>query len=256
MNKPLIKSWSYSRLVEYELCPYRSKLKIIDKIPEPDRPLPPGKTEHANDRGTRIHNELENYIRGTGAFPKEAHRFELEVNAIKRAYEEGKVSLEGEWGFDRNWQPCDYKTAWLRVKLDVSYLRTKKHLIVVDYKSGRKDGNEIKHGEQVMLYGLCAAIREPSVEVIDTELYYLDQSPGDDGSKNFSSTSKPASKWLYHLKAFNNRGLKMTNATEFPPMPSAFACQWCPYKDGICEFAHSAKPVRRKGGVFVRRKGQ
>lgn len=61
----MITSWSFSKLGDFEQCKLKTKLKHIDKIPEPERPLPPGKTEHANDRGTRIHTDCELYINGT-----------------------------------------------------------------------------------------------------------------------------------------------------------------------------------------------
>ena len=64
MSNERIKAWSYSRLVDFEQCKLRAKLKYIDRIPEPARPLPPGKTEHANDRGTRIHDAAERFVRG------------------------------------------------------------------------------------------------------------------------------------------------------------------------------------------------
>ena len=62
MSNERIKAWSYSRLVDFEQCKLRAKLKYIDRIPEPARPLPPGKTEHANDRGTRIHDAGERFV--------------------------------------------------------------------------------------------------------------------------------------------------------------------------------------------------
>lgn len=245
MTAPPIKSWSFSRLADFEICAYRAKLKVVDKVPEPERPLKPGQTEHANDRGTRIHDATEMFIRDKGSFPIEAEKFRPAIESLKNRFAKaGDVSLEGEWGFNKEWEVCDYKKAWLRVKLDASILLSPKHLLVVDYKTGRKFGNEIKHGEQTMLYGACAAIRNPKVEIIDTELWYFDQKPGE----NITGDSKPVSKWLYHIKAFNNRGRKMTEATEFKPNPSQYACQYCAYKDGICKFAHLGdKPVRRKG---------
>ena len=60
----MIKAWSFSRLSIFEQCKLRTKLAYIDRIPEPPRPLPPGKTEHANDRGTRIHDAAERFVRG------------------------------------------------------------------------------------------------------------------------------------------------------------------------------------------------
>lgn len=230
-EKPPIKSWSFSRLSDFETCAYRAKLKVIDRLPEPERPLKPGQTEHANDRGTRIHTECENYVKGAGEFPIEAKHFKPEFNALQSLYAKGLVSLEGEWGFDRNWKPCDYKVAWLRVKLDVGVLLTPKRLVVIDHKTGRKFGNEIKHSEQATLYGLTGAIRYPQVTEIDTELWYLDQD-------ELTHDARPVSKWLYFMKLFNNRGLKMTNATVFEPNPSKFACQYCPYRNEGCEYAY------------------
>ena len=129
-----IRSWSYSRLLDFEACPLKAKLKIIDKIPEPERELPPGKTEHANDRGTRIHLECENFVKGQGPFPKEMKHFEAELKSVQARYKQGNVSLEGEWGFNKNWEPTDWMSAWLRVKLDVCIMLTPQHAAVVDYK--------------------------------------------------------------------------------------------------------------------------
>lgn len=555
-----IKSWSPTRLTDFESCAYKAKLKLIDKIPEPERPLPPGKTEHANDRGTRIHSEIELFVRGQGPFPADVAVFKDELNNLATRYKNGTVSLEGEWGFDRNWQPCDYNGAWLRMKCDAVVHLSPKHIVVIDFKglpldtllptptgwttmksvvvgdklidrlgnictvtakssvkqlgcyeivfddttkiicdeehrwtltsgevkcvtdlqigdfiptaeplqlpeaqlpldpyvlgiwladgkhtsgeiakpdefiwqeiqrrgfeishnyekregfcqqrtvkglrtkltelnilgdkqipqiylrassqqrldllrgimdgdgsanhkrkqvtlntirldfaeqvselllslgqrslispyvakgygkevqayyvsfrprnlnpfllprkadkvlitwgageswrrrvqrvtkvmptptqcvmvdspdhtflcsrqfvpthnTGRKFGNEIKHAEQVQIYAIAAIIRNPNAETIDVELWYSDQKPG----QNFTHESKPAKKWLYHLKAFHNRGLKMTSETEFKPNPNAFSCKWCPYREGICQYAHKyegIKPVRRKG---------
>ena len=61
MSEPKkIRSWSFSRLSDFEACPLKAKLKIIDKIPEPERELPPGKTERwtarisFSNRSTRL----------------------------------------------------------------------------------------------------------------------------------------------------------------------------------------------------------
>lgn len=242
----MLKSWSYSRLNDFEQCPYRAKLKYIDRIPEPERQLPPGKTEHANDRGSRIHSECELYIKGElPTPPKEALIYAAELLSLRTKFKEGIVELEGEWGFTHNWEFCDYATAWLRLKCDVVVHLTSTHILVIDFKTGRKFGNEIKHGEQLQLYALCAALKYPTAEIIDVELWYFDQKDGE----NYTHDSKPAKKWLYHLKPFNNRGIKLTNATEFPANPNAISCKWCTYKENICKFAHQgvAPPPRRKG---------
>ena len=61
----MISSWSHSKLGDFEKCKFLCWLKHDQRIPEPERPLRPGQTEHANDRGTRIHTAAENYVNGT-----------------------------------------------------------------------------------------------------------------------------------------------------------------------------------------------
>ena len=226
------KSWSFSRLLDFESCAYRAKLKVIDKVPEPERPLPAGKTEHANDRGSRVHDMCEKFVRGTGPLPPEAEKFRDEFESLATKFKtKGVVSLEGEWGFNKAWEPTDYrsKDCWLRVKCDAVVWLSKKHAVVIDYKTGRKFGNEIKHGEQCQLYALALFMRHPELETITVELWYLD-------ADELTHDVKAAKKWAYYLKFFNNRGLKMTNATSFPPNPTQFTCKWCPYKGYACTF--------------------
>ena len=226
-----IKRVSFSRLAEFENCSWATKLKIIDKIPEPERPLPPGKTEHANDRGSRIHNEIELYVRGKGTFPKEAKSFEEDINALRARFNEGCVTLEEEWGFTVDWEPCDYNAdnVWLRMKGDAIVRMSSKRIVVIDYKTGRKFGNEIKHAEQVQLYAVAAMIRFPEVETIDVELWYIDQD-------DLTHVVKPVDKWIRHLKPFDARFKRMSNAKTFKPASNQFSCKWCPYKGNACKF--------------------
>ena len=160
-NNFTIKKVSFSRLAEFENCAWATKLKLIDRVPEPERSLPPGKTEHANDRGSRIHDECEKFVRGQGPLPREAKEFAQHFDALKGHFDAGRASLEGEWGFTVDWLPCDYNApeVWLRVKADAVVWLSKKRAVVIDYKTGRKFGNEIKHAEQVQLYAMAVMIR-------------------------------------------------------------------------------------------------
>lgn len=224
MSNFTIQRVSFSRLAEFENCAYATKLKLIDKIPEPERPLPPGKTEHANDRGSRIHDECEKFVRGQGPLPVEAKEFAQHFEALKDHFNAGRASLEGEWGFTVDWQPCDYNApeVWLRVKADAVVWLSKKRAVVIDYKTGRKFGNEIKHAEQTQLYQLAAFLRYPELETIDVELWYTDQD-------DLTHMKYTRSQGMRFFQNFNQRGIAMTSAEEFPPSPNVFACKWCPY---------------------------
>ena len=233
----MIPAWSYSRLTVFEQCPYRAKLAYVDKVPEPERPLPPGKTEHANDRGTRIHLAAEMYVKEDIELIPELGKFTEDLTELKRQYQVGKVSLEGEWGFNRDWAPTAWMSpeTWLRVKLDALVWLTDETALVIDYKTGKKYGNEIKHGEQANLYQLATFMRYPELKHVTTELWYTDQ----DEVSRMKFTREQGLKFFKH---FDDRGAAITNATVFPPRPNIFNCKWCPYAphaSGVCEFGVS-----------------
>ena len=237
MGKPLpvnISAWSFSRLDVYEKCPLQAKLKYIHKIPEPDRPLPPGKDEHANERGSRVHDSAEFYVRNNVELIPELRTFKAEFHRLRELFREGKVSLEGEWGFDKDWEPIQYNSAsiWLRVKLDALVHLSKTHGVVIDYKTGRRHGNEIKHAEQTQLYVVATFLRYPELETIDVELWYTDQN-------ELAHMRFMRHQGMRFFTTFNNRGKALTSATDFKPKANIFSCKWCPYhpnRSGDCQY--------------------
>lgn len=224
MASSTIDAWSYSRLAVFEQCKRRAKLAYIDRIPEPDRPLPPGKSEHANDRGTRVHDSGERFVRGGVELIPELQHFKPEFLRLRELAKEGKVSLEGEWAVDKDWEPVAWRstTAWARIKLDAFVRLSKTHAVVIDYKTGKKFGNEIKHAEQCQLYQLAAFLRYPELQVIDVELWYTDLN-------EITHTRYTRDQGLKFFRNFDNRGANLTTETEFRPSPNMFACRWCPY---------------------------
>ena len=228
-----ISAWSYSRLSTFEQCKLRAKLAYIDRIPEPPRPLPPGKLEHANDRGTRIHEAGERFVQGGVELLPELRTFSDEFHRLRELYAQGKVSLEGEWAVDKDWNPVAWRssTAWARIKLDAFVRMSKTHAVVIDYKTGKKFGNEIKHAEQCQLYQLAAFLRYPELEAIDVELWYTDQN-------DLTHMRYTREQGLRFFQNFNRRGHAITDAEEFPANPNMFSCRWCPYGPrgtGHCE---------------------
>lgn len=231
MSTKLIHSWSPSKLADFEKCRYFAYLKHAERIPEPERPLPEGKTEHANDRGTRVHTAAELYVRGDGDFIPEMKNFQMEFERLRELYKVGAVSLEGEWGVNINWEPCDWKKAWHRVKLDAMVRMTRTHAVVIDYKTGKRFGNEIKHAEQMTQYQLNAFMRYPELETVTTELWYLDVN-------ELARLHFTRNQGLRFKTKFHNRGLMITQATSFPPNPNVFSCRWCgygPWGTGHCK---------------------
>lgn len=232
MLKPPMKSWSFSSLGDFEKCKYYSYLKRVQKIPEPERPLPPGKTEHANDRGSRIHDHAEMFVRGKEKLiVSEMRSFESEFNSLRESFKAGKVQLEGEWGMSKDWEPVDWKDAWLRLKLDALVFLSPTEAVAVDYKTGRKFGNEVKHAEQLSLYQLVTFMRFPQLETVHTELWYLDQD-------DLTSVTYQRNQSIRFKYKWDKRGGAMMDAVDFPPNPNIWGCKYCMYGpkgSGVCE---------------------
>lgn len=221
-----IAAGSHSRLVTFESCKFRAKLAYIDRIPEPERPLPPGKTEHPNDRGTRIHLAAERYVKeGDVEVIKELKFFEPELIRMRELHQEGKVSLEGEWAYNNKWAPVAWMShdVWMRIKCDAVVFMSPKWGVVVDYKSGKRWGNEVKHAEQMQLYQLGAFIKYPKLEKITVELWYTDQD-------ELHAMEYRRDQGLRFAPGVEKRMMAMTSETEFKPNPNAYSCRWCPYK--------------------------
>lgn len=239
-----IKSWSFSRLLDFETCKYRAKLKYIDRIPEPDRPLPPGKSEHANDRGTRVHTAAELYVQGGVELVPELQGYKEKYDELRTIYASSpqSISLEGDWAFDRQWNATAWRSysAWCRMKLDAFVQVTADFGRVIDYKTGRKHGNEVKHTEQGQLYQLAAFLKFPTLNSIDVEFWYTDH-PVD----QLYRTSYTREQGTRYFEKFNKRAEALTSATEFPPNPNAHSCRWCPYLGNACKFGVSPEILKK-----------
>ena len=148
-TKPTIKDWSFSRLMIFEQCAYRAKLQSIDKIPD-------NTPKTAADRGTAIHTEAEIYVKGDGPLPLSLAKFQTDFESLRRHYADGRVFLEGEWGFDNQWNRTTWAQAWLRLKCDAVVALGDDTIAVIDLKTGARFGNEVKHLDQLHLYAVAS----------------------------------------------------------------------------------------------------
>jgi hypothetical protein len=154
----------------------------VKKIPEPSNP--------AADRGTEIHQQAEDYVKGElGEFPSTLIKFKNEFENLRQLHTDAKVELEGEWGFDLEWNPCGWmeKSTWARIKLDALVHEDEQSARVIDYKTGKKFGNEIAHAQQCLLYAIATFFRYPHIEFVQTELWYIDK--GETTKTIYSRTS-------------------------------------------------------------------
>jgi CRISPR/Cas system-associated exonuclease Cas4 (RecB family) len=231
MNPPLT-SWSFSKLMVFEECPWHAYLQWVARVPDQS-------DKTAADRGTAIHAEAENYVKTGKGFTSHLAHFTEEFEALHKHYEQGKVTCEEEWGFDKDWQPCGWNKAWLRLKCDVVCHLEPKHIVVIDHKSGRRFGNELKHAQQLQLYSVSTLIRYPEIQHTTNELWYLDK----DELASFQMTRKQLEKYL---RMYDKRGRAMTEATSFPAKPNLVSCKYCPYapqRQGDCKYGIDATKV-------------
>ena len=141
----LVPAWSYSTLKTFEECPYRTYISKVRKIREPSGP--------AAERGSKIHQEAEDFVKDKlKEFPGSLLKFEKDFHQLKNLYVNQKVELEGEWAFTIDWEKTKWmdSTCWARVKLDAYIQEDETSARVIDYKTGRKIGNEIPHSQQCL----------------------------------------------------------------------------------------------------------
>ncbi|MFV1943446.1 PD-(D/E)XK nuclease family protein [Pseudomonas luteola] len=228
-----VEAWSFSRLMDYEKCPYSVYLAKVCKAPTPSGP--------AAERGTKIHNAIEAYIKGESAEEiKEMRGFLPLIRDLREGYANATVEVEGDWAFTRNWQTTGWTSpdCWARIKLDVLVHESDTSARVIDWKSGKKFGNEIKHNQQGMTYAIGAFKRYPNLEFVKVEFDYVD--------KNDQLTNQYTRAQAELLEPMlTQRADTMTTAVKFDPKPSFSACRWCPHKDiqeghdkPACEFYH------------------
>lgn len=225
-----LKAWSHARLSTFEQCRYQAKLRFVDRIPEQYSEV----REEIIQRGEALHLAAEKYVRGELAeLPPELGALANEFTALRDAYKLGGVELEAEWGFGPNWEIVDWRYATCRVKAD-AFVRTSPHTAtLIDYKTGKRVGKEIKHGEQMQLYCVAAFLRYPELEEIVVELWYPDVNL-------IVPMTFSRRQGLKLLPSFERRAKALLECTDFRPNPNVWSCRYCPYSikagNGKCGF--------------------
>lgn len=215
-----LQSWSFSSLMNYERCPH----SVEPGSANYDKPRP-----EAAQRGIEVHKQIEDYLTTKG---------DLEVNPfpnlpLTKLYLQSPV-CEEKWGLTDKWYPVDYKNAWLKCQID-AYVHKDDTIIIYDWKTGKRSGNEVKHTQQMQLYLCVATVLFPMAQQYKSELWYVDQNlivPGKTYTKD--QLNPIAQRW-------DKRGKRMTSDTEFIAKPSKSNCRFCDRRKevgGNCEFEY------------------
>lgn len=237
------KAWSYSRLTEWEQCPFRAKSKHLDKVKEPEGP--------ALARGRAIEEKVYSYIFDPKVkmVPDEGKTFDVELAAIKKIAR--SVLSNRDLAFDRDWRPCawdDWQNAWLRVRMDLLWASGREDPFqlpskragavarVADLKTGRIYEDKL---DQLDLYRVTALLLPegvlPPVDLAASQMWYLDQGEtrpdGTWASLVRSQAPRELQRWAKRVKP-------MMLDEAFLPRPGNH-CKWCHLakaKGGPCPY--------------------
>lgn len=247
----LVKSWSFSRWGDYQQCPFKFKLKVLDRIPEPPNP--------AVKRGMVLHKMAELYVKGERitrakvvdengkelCTAEEFKSYRKEWAKVLKTYKdqfdelrEVGAAAEASWAFTQDWgsetQWNDWANAWVRVKVDCySYDPDTETVRVIDWKTGKRRDS---HRDQLSLYAIAAFTMFPQAKKVEAILVYFD----DEGEPVKETFHRKALGTLKRSWAEKTRA--MLTDREFKPTPN-YLCKWCHYRKsnkanggGQCEY--------------------
>jgi len=211
-----MKSWSYSKYNLYCQCPYKYKRFHVDY----EKQAP----SDALKRGIRVHQEIEDFLNGTRKATGTRYlRKQLSELKDCEPLPEEKISLT------KDWEPTEWKQAFLRGKIDAVYAVTNTTLKVIDFKTGKiRAGYE----EQVELYAASAFSMFEGYKKVLCELWYVDQDKViEAGSYTVRQHKKLKSTW-------DERIVPMSTDKKFAKTPNQY-CGWCQFSKkngGECEY--------------------
>jgi len=223
--------------MNHEKCPYISYLQNVLKAPRPK--IDPEDETHPLNRGRITHDEAEQYVRGNMPMTKGLKHFKDDFEFLAERHMEGEVILEEDWAYTTGWEFTGWMAddTWNRMKLDAMHRLDTHSARVIDYKTGKKYRNEIKHMQQGQLYMVGAFLKFPELETVQTEFWYLDLP-----NSNVTKKIYQRKNYLQYLQKFTERALDMTQTTDFKPKPSKHSCMWCDFGTnkgtGACEYSY------------------
>ena len=205
-------SWSFSSLCDYEKCPHTQSF-----------PYEKGErvNTEAQQAGIDAHKKCEDYMLHPDVYPVPYEGFPFEHFSALSPFAETK------FGLTDTWELCDYKEAWFKMIPDyVAMTKTNEDLtaVIIDYKNGGRQYNEVKHAQQMQLYSCALKAVIPRIAQVETQLWYL--------PTGLQVVANYPAKRLDSIRLrFHNRALKMMNDKKLAPNPTKSNCKFCNHKD-------------------------
>jgi len=235
----IVPSVSFSSMSTFEQCPYAVYLSKVCSIR--------GLGSPATDRGSKLHELLEEYVLGTTDEINwkqfKSGKFHAPIiDQFRELYQQDKCVPELKIAFTKEMQltKWDADDCWLRGAIDVTTYDTPQTAKIYDYKSGN-NASAAKHRAQLMLYAMMLFLSQPEVQTIEAAAIYLDHK-----ITNFYTSYRRSDVNLYWPR-YQQRLARVTDCRDFQPNPNAFSCRWCQHKtiqeelgqvEPACKFAY------------------
>ena len=209
---------SYSALKQFENCPKQYRMQRVTKEVKPSY----GET---SIYGNRVHEQLEQRLKGQASLPPESDKYEPLVQAFESL--PGELLTEQEMTLNAQlettgWWDAD---AWLRSKIDVLKINSPA-AVMGDWKTGKHRPDF----SQLELFALQIFKHYPDVHWVKASFVWLKDMRID--SENYTRMDAP-SLWNKLMARIHRVEAALEN-DNWPAKPSGL-CPWCPAKH-LCEF--------------------
>lgn len=219
-------AWSFSRLVDFELCKKRFHAKYILKTV-------PFVKNAAMRRGDEIHDDCEEAIKRVQdprrpGFWEPLPEVKSAMPLIRGFHEiHDMVHGEQELAFNEQCKPVSWfdEDVWFRAKLDMVGVRAPQ-VSNIDWKTGKVR----EKADQLLLYNVASLLKWPMCHHASAAFIWLDHP----GSKPVEVTLKRED-LEYTLNSYGERAEAINMAIRAGNWPAekCFQCRWCKIE---CEF--------------------
>ena len=217
---------SFSRLSDYEQCPFKFKSKYIDKSYPDDSDNP------AFIKGNKIHKQLEDYVsflqsqdRDEDKRPIMGTYTEPVVPMIDKLWDAsgGRMFPEKQIAVDQDWELCSWydkpHQVKYRVIVDCLVFLSDRELLVIDWKSGKVRPYEDGPRTQLKLTALILFNLYPKVEKITCAYMFVEH-------KETVKAEFQVSEMESIREEFEAAHKEVNIASDFPYKKNRY-CNWC-----------------------------